>query len=72
MSGRDLEGRAPLSETKEATTACGQLELALPEAKSASVLYLAASRSSACKPAAASSSDASKRILDFAATLPDW
>lgn len=77
MKKRELKDCSVASKTPRAASEA-QLELSLPPAKSAAILNFAKSASQTAfgnevkKIAANAGPDSSKRILDFAATLPDW
>jgi hypothetical protein len=69
MKKRDCEDRSNLSQ--EANSNFQQLELSLAVSKPAVVLCFDNSRA-VRKPQLDSREEATKRLLDFAATLPDW
>lgn len=66
MKKRDSEVRSGSSKDAK-----GQLELSLAVSKSATILCFESSRA-VRKPQIDSREEATKRLLDFAATLPDW
>lgn len=70
MKNRESESDSVVHPKGGGWVQSSQLELSLTIAKSATVLSFV--RSSPANAHAPSSEDASKRILDFAASLPDW
>lgn len=73
MTKRESKGRPVVSQNPRMAMST-QLELVLPAARSAAILSFTKSTASKSetKSSAVEHQDASKRILDFAATLPDW
>lgn len=77
MKKRELKNRSVASKPAQAASAT-QLELILPATRSAAILSFikpvpqTALTGESKRVAPSVGPDSSKRILDFAATLPDW